>query len=112
MSECIFCKIINGEIPSKKVYEDENVFAFSDIHPQAKYHILFVPKKHISGVTELNDKDTLNNIYSAIKKTAKELGIDNSGYRICTNNGSDAGQTVSHLHFHVLGGERLSDRMA
>ncbi len=111
MDGCIFCKIIKGEIPSKKVYEDSNVYAFSDIHPQAKHHILFVPKQHISGLTELNDKETLNNIFFAIKKVTKELGIDGTGYRVCANNGPDAGQTVFHVHFHVLGGQRLSDKM-
>jgi len=112
MSDCIFCKIIEGKIPSKKIYEDDYVFAFEDIHPQVKSHILFVPKKHISDITAISDNETLNKIYDAIRKTAKKLGIEKSGYRVCVNNGLDAGQTVFHLHFHLLGGQRLSDKMA
>ena len=112
MDTCLFCKIINGKIPCKKIYEDDFVLAFEDIHPQVKNHILFVPKKHIANINELEDKETLTKIYNAIKKISKELGIDKSGYRVSVNNGLDAGQTVFHLHFHLLGGEKLSDKMA
>ena len=111
MDDCIFCKIISGKIPSKKVYEDDLVFAFEDIHPQAKNHILFVTKEHIPSLSHIKNKETLNSIYEAINKTAKKIGIEGSGYRVCVNNGPDAGQTVFHLHFHLLGGNRLSDKM-
>ena len=113
MSDCLFCKIIKKEIPSNVVYENENVYAFRDIHPQAKYHILVIPKKHVSSVTEIDTgSETLKNIFDAIKEITKQEKIDSTGFRVITNNGPDAGQTVFHLHFHILGGERLSDKMA
>jgi len=112
MSDCVFCKIINSQIPSKKVYEDENVFAFQDISPQAKNHILFVTKKHYPDVEAINQTDELNNIFKAIAIVAKQLGVDKTGYRVVTNKGVDAGQTVFHVHFHMLSGQRLSDKMA
>ncbi|MEI6092835.1 MAG: histidine triad nucleotide-binding protein [bacterium] len=111
-ADCIFCKIINKEIPSKIVYEDTNVFAFRDIHPQSKIHVLVIPKKHISSLEEIKSQNLYDQIFSAIKLIAKQEGIDKTGYRICINNGADAGQTVFHTHFHILGGERLSDKMA
>ncbi len=96
------------EIPSKKLYEDEQVVAFYDINPQAKVHFLVVPKKHISSAAALTEKDgaLLGHIFAVIAKLAKEQGLEN-GYRIISNVGEDAGQTVKHLHFHVLGGEKL-----
>jgi len=110
MSDCIFCKIIAGEIPSKKVYEDELVYAFADINPQAPAHILVVPKKHISGVNDLTKEDEaiVGHAYGVIAKLVKELGVDESGYRVVVNSGKDGQQSVPHLHFHVLGGRLLA----
>ena len=111
--DCIFCKIIAGDIPSAKVYEDELVYAFRDINPQMPTHVLVVPKEHIASVAELNPD---NSVYAAkcleaVAKIAKQEGLDN-GYRVVSNIGDDAGQTVHHLHFHILGGGRMADRMS
>jgi histidine triad (HIT) family protein len=112
MSECIFCKIINKEIPANIVYEDQNVIAFNDISPQAKHHILIIPKEHYSNIEELKDNKIFEQILTSAKQVAKQLKISGSGYRLCINTGADAGQTVHHFHMHLLGGERLSDKMA
>lgn len=108
--DCLFCKIIAGEIPSAKVYEDEFVYAFRDIEPQAPVHILIVPKEHIASANELNEKnaDVLSHIFLAAAKLAKEEGIAEDGYRIVNNCGFNGGQTVNHLHFHMLGGRSLA----
>ena len=113
MSDCLFCKIISGEIPSAKVYEDENVFAFRDIAPQAPTHILVVPREHIESVADLNaDNSALAaRGLEAAAAIARQEGLK-GGFRVVSNCGDDAGQTVKHLHFHILGGERLGDRMA
>ena len=113
MNDCIFCKIIKKEIPSTTVYENEFVYAFRDLHPQSKQHILLVPKQHVASVmeTDTNSK-TLKHVFDAVKEIAKKEKMDPSGFRVVVNNGPDAGQTVFHLHFHILGGERLSDKMA
>ena len=110
MSDCIFCKIISGDIPSSKIFEDEQVIAFRDINPQAPTHFLVVPKQHISGVNELlaTDEALVGHIYGVITKLVKELGIDESGYRVVVNSGKDGQQSVPHLHFHVLGGRLLA----
>ena len=107
-NDCLFCAIIDGEIPSKKVYEDEQCYAFYDIEPQAPVHFLVVPKKRIASAAMLTEEDgaLLGHIFAVIAKLAKEQGLEN-GYRIISNVGEDAGQTVKHLHFHVLGGEKL-----
>ena len=113
MSNCLFCKIIGGEIPSTKVYEDELVFAFRDIAPQAPTHILVVPKAHIescNGITADNSA-VVAHIFEVIHQIAKEEGLEN-GYRVVSNCGADAGQTVHHLHFHILGGKQLALEMA
>jgi len=103
---CIFCKIVAGEIPCDKVYEDDKVVCFNDIAPQAPIHVLVVPKKHVANILELSDdKDMLNDISNGIKNVAKELGIDQSGFRTVINTGKDGGQTVDHLHFHILAGK-------
>ena len=110
---CLFCKIIAGEIPSNKVYEDETVLAFRDIAPQAPTHILVIPKAHIAdcnGITEENSA-VIAHIFTVIPQIAKAEGLDN-GYRVVSNCGSDAGQTVHHLHFHILGGKQLALEMA
>ena len=113
MNDCIFCKIIAGEIPSAKVYEDENVFAFRDINPMAPTHILVVPKEHVASVSELNEENIAlaGNCLLAVGKIAAQEGLT-GGYRVVSNCGADAGQTVKHLHFHILGGKRLEDKMA
>lgn len=105
MSDCIFCKIANGEIPAKKAYEDENVLAFYDLEPQAPVHILIIPKNHIASVDEVTDKNSavISKVFEAAAKIAKELNLKD-GYRIVTNCGPCAGQTVMHLHFHMMGG--------
>ena len=105
--DCIFCKIIAGDIPSNKVYEDDQILAFRDIAPAAPVHVLFIPKAHIAGVREItaDNAAVVAHIFSVIPKVAKELGI--TDYRVVSNNGADAGQTVHHLHFHLLGGATL-----
>lgn len=106
---CIFCKIINKEIPAKIVYEDEKVLVFYDINPQAPYHILVIPKKHISTLLDLQeeDKELIGYIYLIIKKIAQELGFAERGYRVVVNCKEEAGQTVFHVHFHVLAGRPM-----
>ena len=109
---CIFCKIINGEIPSGKVYEDEYVYAFRDINPQAPTHILVVPKEHIESVNGINEENSIcvAKIFEAIPKIAAAECLTN-GYRVISNCGPDACQSVMHLHFHVVGGAQLSEKM-
>lgn len=113
MSNCLFCKIIAGEIPSAKVYEDENILAFRDIAPQAPTHVLVVPKCHISDVNGITaeNSDVIAHIFAVIPRIAEAEGLEN-GYRVVTNCGADAGQTVQHLHFHILGGKPLDLKMA
>ncbi|MCR5693493.1 MAG: histidine triad nucleotide-binding protein [Clostridia bacterium] len=113
MNNCIFCKIIKGEIPSAKVYEDELCFAFKDINPQAPVHVLVVPKKHAASVLELceDDKELLGHIQLVIGKLANDLGVAETGFRVMTNCGKDACQSVAHLHYHLLGGVRMSEKM-
>ena len=113
MENCLFCKIIRGEIPSTKVYEDEQVLAFRDIAPQAPTHILVIPKAHIASVAELNEENAqvVAHIFAVIAQVAAQEGLTN-GYRVVSNCGQDAGQTVGHLHFHILGGQQLSLQMA
>jgi len=113
MDDCLFCKILKGEIPSKKIYEDEFTYSFYDISPQAKAHALVIPKKHVAG---LSASDTLTDTelaacLHACHAVAKLLGIAESGYRVVSNSGPDACQSVAHLHFHVIGGNQLSPRM-
>ena len=106
---CIFCKIAAGQIPATLVLQDEDVVAFRDLHPQAKDHILIIPRQHLVSMTELTKEHgpLLANIYLAAQTIARQLGIEQSGYRVVTNVGPDSGQTVFHLHFHLLGGEQL-----
>ena len=110
---CLFCKIIAGEIPSSKVYEDETVFAFRDIAPQAPTHILVVPKAHMASVNDVTAENSavVAHIFEVLPQIASAEGLEN-GYRVVSNCGSDAGQTVAHLHFHILGGKQLSLEMA
>lgn len=113
MSDCLFCKIIAGEIPSTKVYEDDTVFAFRDIAPQAPTHILVIPKAHISGCNGVTAENSavVAHIFEVIPQITKAEGLEN-GYRVVSNCGPDAGQTVPHLHFHILGGKTLTLEMA
>lgn len=108
-ADCIFCKIIDGIIPSTKVFENESVIGFADLHPHAAKHFLFIHRGHTKDVNDLADKhpEQLSEIFSAISKFTKESGLAKSGFRILTNQGLDAGQTVFHTHFHVVGGEPL-----
>ena len=109
MSDCLFCKIINGEIPSNKLYEDDKILAFYDISPIAPVHFLVIPKEHIQSVDAVNaqNSEIVAYIFSKIGELAKKAGIEN-GYRVVSNCGQDAGQTVPHLHFHVLGGKEMN----
>ncbi len=108
MSDCLFCKIAAGEIPSEKVYEDENYFAFNDISPQAPTHFLVIPKKHISKVSEMSDADNtlVGGLFSVAKKICDDRSI--TDYRLVVNNGAGAGQTVFHIHLHVLAGRAMN----
>ena len=113
MNDCIFCKIVAGVIPSTKVYEDETVLAFRDIAPMAPTHILVIPKAHISGMSEVTAENAAlaGHCLAVAAQVAKAEGLD-GGYRIVSNCGDDAGQTVHHLHFHILGGKKLALEMA
>ncbi|BBI34738.1 histidine triad nucleotide-binding protein [Cohnella abietis] len=108
--DCIFCKIVQGTIPSRKVYEDDLVVAFHDIQPQAPVHLLVIPKKHIASMNECEaeDRSVLGHALLVAQQVAREAGLAENGYRIINNCGSDAGQTVFHLHFNILGGEKLA----
>ena len=110
MDDCLFCKIIKGDIPSTKVFEDEVSYAFRDINPQAPVHILIVPKKHIDSVAEIREEDEalVGKIFTNIAKIAKDEGLD-KGFRVISNSGDDAGQTVHHLHYHILGGKNMGE---
>ena len=113
MSNCLFCKIIAGDIPSTKVYEDDLVLAFRDIAPQAPTHILVIPKDHIPSVDAVNEENSavVAHIFTVIPKIASVENLS-GGYRVVSNCGADAGQTVHHLHFHILGGKTLNTEMA
>ena len=110
MNECLFCKMVSGVIPCDKVHENENVLAFRDIDPKAPTHILIIPKKHITTLNEINksDQDLLGELLLTAKKIAKDEGIDRSGYRTVFNCNSDGGQTVFHIHMHLLGGRPMA----
>lgn len=109
MDNCLFCKIIKGEIPSNKVYEDEEILAFKDINPMAPIHILVIPKKHIASAKDITveDEALIGRMFTVINQIADELKLDN-GYRIINNCGEDGRQEVMHLHFHLLGGRKLA----
>lgn len=114
MNDCIFCKIARGEIPSTKVYEDDLVMAFKDLNPQAPVHVLVIPKEHFSGMNETAamSEALLARLLRAATQVAKEMGLEESGYRIVSNCGPDACQSVQHLHIHVLGGAQMACQMA
>lgn len=113
MEDCVFCKIIKGEIPSEKVYEDEEVLAFKDINPAAPIHILVIPKKHIETLLDVEEADSylISHVYQVINKITKEIGIDKEGFRVIVNCGKDAGQEVMHVHFHLLAGRKLGAKI-
>ena len=106
---CLFCKIISGEIPSSKVYEDDKVLAFNDINPVAPYHILVIPKKHYESIIDVpeNEMDIIAHIHNVMNKIARDKGFDKTGFRIINNCGHDGGQEVKHIHYHVLAGKKL-----
>ena len=113
MADCLFCKIIKGEIPSNKVYEDDEILAFKDINPAAPIHILVIPKKHITSMTHLKKEDAaiVGRIYEVINKIEEEQGVKEKGYRVIVNCGKDGGQEVMHLHFHLLAGKQLGEKI-
>lgn len=113
MKDCLFCRIVSGETPSTKVYEDETVYAFRDIAPMAPAHILIVPKMHLASAADITaeNADLVAHIFAVIPQIAAAEGLDN-GFRVVTNSGADACQSVQHLHFHLLGGTKMADRMA
>ncbi len=108
---CVFCEIINGNIPSTKVYEDDMVLAFKDLNPVAPVHVLVVPKVHIENVNDINEENSIyvQKVFESMPKIAKECGI--TSYRVINNCGADAGQTVMHLHFHLVGGVQLGEKI-
>jgi histidine triad (HIT) family protein len=110
MDDCPFCKIVAGQLPSKIVYQDEDVVAFEDIHPQAPHHILLIPRRHIASMADLAQEDAslLAILFTVAARLAHKLGLEERGYRFVTNVGPDAGQTVFHLHFHLLGGRKFT----
>lgn len=110
--DCVFCEIIKGGIPASKVYEDETCLAFHDLHPQAPVHVILIPKLHIPSLHEVTQENsgTIAHIFACIPKIAADLGLTN-GYRLISNCGEDAGQTVPHLHFHLLGGASLGEKI-
>ncbi|MBN1367854.1 MAG: histidine triad nucleotide-binding protein [Dehalococcoidales bacterium] len=107
--DCIFCKIATGEIPSKFLYEDENVVAFADLHPQAPVHVLIIPRKHIQSLNHLSDAEMplLNHMVKAAQQVAKDKGIYDRGYKLVINTGKEGGQVIQHFHLHLLGGRNL-----
>lgn len=108
MADCLFCKIVAGEIPSTKIYEDENVYAFADIEPQAPFHAIIVPKQHIASANEINENNSylIAKIFEAVAHIAKQENLEN-GFRVVNNCGKDGGQTVGHIHFHLLARRNL-----
>lgn len=110
--DCIFCKIVAGEIPSNKVYEDDTVLAFHDIAPQAPVHVIVIPKTHIACAAEITSENSavVAHIFEVIAKLSKDLGLE-KGFRVINNCGEDGGQTVGHIHFHIIGGTKLSEKI-
>lgn len=111
MESCIFCMIVDGSIPARKVYEDENVLAFDDIAPQAPVHTLVIPKKHYANMGDSVGLVDIGVLFDSVHKVAQIKGVDRDGYRVIVNNGPDANQTVGHLHIHILGGRRMAHGM-
>ena len=113
MNDCIFCKIVAGEIPSKKVYEDEKVLAFYDLNPQSPVHVLVIPKTHVTSALDVNEDNASDvaAVFSAVPKIAESLGVAADGFRLITNTGRHACQSVKHMHFHLIGGVQLSENI-
>lgn len=113
MKDCLFCKIVKGEVPSTKVYEDEEILAFKDINPAAPIHILVIPKKHITSLAHLEKEDEalVGKIYGVMNQIAEKQGFKENGYRVIVNCGKDGGQEVMHLHFHLLAGKQLGEKI-
>ena len=111
--DCLFCKIIKGEIPSKKVYEDDYVYAFYDIKPVAPVHVIVIPKEHIESVNFVDSNNSIHvkHVFEAIPKIAEILEVKEDGYRVITNIGENGGQTIKHLHFHIIGGTKLGEKL-
>lgn len=111
--DCLFCKIIAGDVPSKKVYEDDYVYAFHDINPAAPVHVIVIPKMHIESANAIDEANSeyVKYVFEAIPKVAKELGVKEDGYRVITNIGENGGQTIKHLHFHIIGGTKLGEKL-
>lgn len=111
--DCLFCKIIKGEIPSTKVYEDEEVLAFKDINPVAPVHVLIIPKTHVENTNEINETNSsyITHIYEKMREIASLAGVEENGYRLICNCGEDSGQEVKHLHFHMIGGKKLGAKI-
>ena len=111
--DCLFCKIMRGTVPSEKVYADSFCYAFRDIHPLAPTHILVIPRAHLTSVNDVNREngDLIGHVFTAISKIAKKEGIADKGYRVISNCGAEAGQTVPHLHFHILAGVPMAEKM-
>ena len=113
MEDCIFCKIIRGEIPSAKVYEDDEILAFNDVNPVTPIHILVIPKKHINSLADMKPEDEklVGRIYGVINKIAEDKGFKEEGFRVIVNCGKNGGQEVMHLHFHILAGKQLGEKI-
>lgn len=113
MENCVFCKIVEGSIPSEKVYEDEKILAFKDIHPVAPVHVLIIPKQHIENLMEVKEEnhDMIAAMFDAIPKIAEKMGVAKDGFRLISNCGKDAGQEVMHLHFHLIAGVKLGTKI-
>ncbi len=111
MSECIFCMVAKGEIPSKMVFEDDELIAFDDIAPQGPVHTLIIPKQHYANMSDNVPEELLGKLFAAVSRVAQLKGIEESGYRVIVNSGADASQTVHHLHIHVIGGKPMSHGM-
>ena len=111
MSECLFCKIVNGEIPADVVYENDKILAFKDIHPLAPIHILVIPKVHLSTLNDVKDYSVITDIFKAIDEITGQLNIKENGYRVVCNCNYDGGQAVFHLHFHILAGTTLTNKL-
>jgi len=109
MSDCLFCKIVAGEIPGNKVYENDFVYAFEDVNPLMPVHVLIVPKEHYANIGDNVPKDLLGEVFAAVKEVAAIKGLEESGYRVMVNTGDDACQTVHHLHVHVMGGGKMNE---
>ena len=109
MSDCLFCKIVAGQIPCDKIYEDKEILAFKDINPKGPVHILFIPKKHYATLNDIPEKElpVVGKIFGAIQKVAKEQGVSETGYRTLVNTNRDSGQVVFHVHWHLIGGKML-----